>query len=315
MIKLAPETILVHRADGSVEPLAVDQLEAELAECCAATGVDDGELPVDIVRVISHYFGGGRLRAAADDGEVEALVCRVLVDAGLRELAEAFVARRGTEEAAARERLAPREAAEREVLLRADPFFVGRPIDRLVAEMESVLERLGLVTITAAAFVELAKSLCLSRASESRGEPSPYWAISVADVPAHLAPELAEWSAAGVVRWHPVSRLLPVIRCQVDLALLRVTGSVMVELALFPRLNGLAGLVAGAVRSMAAELQRRPEETELHEVRGQVIWKGLDALASGLHVGAAGLLSLRREVAGISAHHFGDLPWLRWEID
>ena len=140
MIKLKTGSLLLHSVNGDFELLDLNDLHDSLFDCCVEIGIDDQELPADIINVVTTFASN---HDKIDERELERLIVRILMDSGLHALAELFASKRGTApEFILDERVNPDEDTIR-TILRSEPFFVAKPINQLSSMIVGQLEKLG----------------------------------------------------------------------------------------------------------------------------------------------------------------------------
>jgi len=308
MIKLQAEKMIVHDA-GAGRLLDLEELRADLDDCCRQAGLKEPDLADDLVGIVRRY-GSERLRRGATVTlvEVEALVVRILLDSGLRSVATLFQQQRQLPAADSSGEFAAIATLDLADLLSRDPFFLARPSAEVLELLPTMLERLHLRRVSPAFVQTLARHLYVNR--QTPQEPvaaNGYWLVgrsAVETLVAEHAP--AELVAAGLA-FLPVSALFPRLIAEVNLHrhALACVGEPLTELAVLPAFDRLCQQLLHLLRRLARMVTEQLHEPQPRPVPAVVRCRGLAALAGqGLGLDSKGRADLRDELAACLNHHF-----------
>ncbi len=305
MIKLQSGSILLQQPEGELEFLDVDHLHDCLWSCCRRVGIDDPELPSDIMNVVT-TFSEHRRDLKGED--VDQLITKILADSGLRELAVEF----------AKTRKAPVEPADEMIrptrdgilaTLRNDPFFLAKPLDQLTTMVLAELERLSFTCCTRALITELARNTWYSlEAPQPADETKPYWLISRQEMPKFFHGEALRLLTTGIVLIHSISSLLPAILMRIDLVLLARScgGDQMPELALYPRLEDLCHELALMRGTLLDELTERLPEPPTEPLATKIGFNGMETLLHDFTPSRERARIIRSEISEILQRNLND---------
>ena len=313
MIRLQAGTILLETPDGGTEFLDLDRLHEEIWACCRKVGIDDPEMPDDIIGVIT-AFAGRQPRLTVS--EVDALVLQILCDSGFRQLAEAFACQRPEAALPAGVKLVePDEALVRDLLSR-EAFFVNKPVPAVAGMVLAHLDRLNFSRCTPAFLVELGRHLWLHRqAPAAAAGAAPYWLLPRAELPAIVPGDLRHWFDRAIVSASSVSFLFPAVRFEASLLQLArdLGGGPLLDLQFQPAFDELCIILPRLHQAIRAELRRRaPGVDEVSPP--SVSFTGLKPLAAE-HCGSSlrAEKALRESLAAIARGRLAG-PAVEWEF-
>ena len=278
MIKLQSGSILLRTPDGDQEFLDLDALHDDLWASCQAVGIEDPEMPDDILGVVCAFVDRGVQLTAAD---IDAMVLQILCDSGMRALADEYAKRRHASASVVNpeEMISPAPDLVAE-LLREQPFFLGTPIEKLTNLVLVQLGKLGFTECNRRFIVELARnSWHHLRTHAEEPKERGLWLIHRREFAGILSGKAGQLVAADVLQLLSISALFPAIQARLDLyQLARTLGpGLLPELQFYPAVEEACHAFCNACKAIEAEArQRRPDlDTPLP---GRVEFRGLKAL-------------------------------------
>lgn len=273
---------------GCQTTLDVEGIRLAVRDCCLAVGVQETWLADQMELALDDFFmaraerGGGDAIPAST--EIDALVARLLLAAGYRDVAAEYSRRRQLQASPVAD-TAPWDTARIRRLLGQSYALPEAVIARLAQQVVRKLDGLGFRQVSDRLILELAGHLAGSRTPPGPAIPgllesdSP-WLLAAgfwksADGVAGPARRLCE---AGILRPRPVSRLLPVPGVVLDLERLALEAGAVTEDDFWPRLHH----VTLAVREILGVMDALLAETEPDAAGGvpRVLVTGFPALAA-----------------------------------
>lgn len=321
MIKLQADTIRIRAEAGGELTLNLDQLRNELWQSCHLMGVEDPELADDIVAVIRNFVKEGpQSHQSYSRGEIDELVIQILLDSGFPQVATDYRRRRHLQEASGTvpDRVKPEPAIIR-LILQRDPFFMSKPVDRVLDTIIRKIAGLQLSEVSPRLVMELGKEVW----SENENQRKPidadsYWLIHRDEIPSLLASPDARLIASGTVAVRSVSNLLPRLSIQANLDYLIGDSAVVVaELMLYPAFDLLCEQLHGMVDRLLVEIRSRATELAVIGDVGTHIQFGRSEEVARGQMQATGVAAarLRQDLDRIAVHHFPAGDGINFVID
>ena len=321
MIKLQADTIRIRAEAGGELTLNLDQLRNELWQSCHLMGVEDPELADDIVAVIRNFVKEGpQSHQSYSRGEIDELVIQILLDSGFPQVATDYRRRRHLQQASGTvpDRVKPEPAIIR-LILQRDPFFMSKPVDRVLDTIIRKIAGLQLSEVSPRLVMELGKEVW----SENENQRKPidaesYWLIHRDEIPSLLASPDARLIASGTVVVRSVSNLLPRLSIQVNLDYLIGDSAVVVaELMLYPAFDLLCEQLHGMVDRLLVEIRSRATELDVIGDVGTHIQFGRSEEVARGQMQATGVAAarLRQDLDRIAVHHFPAGDGINFAID
>jgi hypothetical protein len=322
MIKLRADTILIRADAGGELPLDLEQLRDELWQTCVQTGVDDSELADDIVAVIRNFVNEGpQANQSYSRCEIDELIVQILVDSGFPNVAAEYRRRRQMDDfVVVPDHVRPEPASIRLVLQR-DPFFVSKPVDRIIDALIMRIASLRLADISPRLVAELGKAIWHEQeaARIPSSQAAGYWLIHRDEIPALLSGADAQLLATGAIHIRSVSSLLPRLQLQTNLGYIitDTDGSLIPELALFPAFDTLCSRLNGIVRRLISEVQVRADRRSVIDiVRARLIFSQIyESACNQPHGSGTAAARLRQDLDSIAAHHFAAFDNIEFEFE
>ncbi len=287
MIELSASHHLVLE-QGRPVTLDVESVRLDVRSCCLAVGVQETWLADQMELALDDFFmarseRGGEAALPAR-GEVDALVARLLLAAGYRDVAAEYSRRRQLQASPVAD-TAAWDAARVRRLLGQSYALPEAAIARLAQQVVRKLDGLGFRQVSDRLILELAGHLAGTRTPQGPAIPgllesdSP-WLLAAgfwksADGVAGSARRLCE---TGVLRPRPVSRLLPVPGVVLDLERLALEAGGATEDDFWPRLRHATLAVRELLAVMDALLAEREPDASGGVPR--VVVTGFPALAA-----------------------------------
>ncbi len=290
MIKMQSGSILLQTPTGEQEFLDLDLLHDDLWASCLEAGVEDSEMPDDIISVITGFVGRGSVLSSE---EVNSLVLQMLCDSGLHDLADAFAQRRhAISTVLSTEEIITPDHEQILAILRNQPFFLAKPVDQIATMVESQLDQLKFTECSRRFVIELARNSWHNlQSSQFASASGTYWLIHRREFAGLLPPSLTALLYADVVDIRSVSSLLPAVRGHVDLSLLarQLGPGLLPELQFCPAVENIANLLQEAHEAITREAATREAGVDV-PLPGEIHFVELKTLVAE-HLGG----SLREE--------------------
>ncbi len=286
MIKLQEEGVLV-REGAAVTAHALDEWRILVQRCCRATGFSRVNLADDVAEVVRRFCAmrASRQQPAAVE-EVDALVVQLLLDSGLHEVAARFQHERQVLPPNAGEDRLRLAAVDLTELLRADPFFLNKPLDSLIDRLRQALESLSLRFAGAPFIQALAREIWWQmqvHAEPAEREDAPFhhcWLISPEQMQVMLAEHAGDALLTAGLRVKPVSRLLPTLAAELPMARLatELAGKPPTELALLPAFDQACRDLATLIHRLCAIIDQRVQSREPGGLPVRLTLQGIESL-------------------------------------
>ncbi len=255
MIHLSESAVLIKSGDGTSRAFEPEELQARLVGSCIASGVREFWLAEDLVNAVeTALVAQSKEGVTFEAAEVDGIVAKALEEAGYPEVAEKFRSASGSADPTA-----PVAPDELRSLLSRRLGVSGTELESLAAAVMDACGRIGMAQPDQALLLELGRNLKRSPAGQvppklslglakggRRGDTHSPWLAVPPDLVAGLSTETRGHLDAGALVVGGISRLFPSIKIDlrlVDLATLLQLESPVTELALFPRLSGMAHAV------------------------------------------------------------------------
>jgi hypothetical protein len=312
MIRLRTGSVLVRGDDGSKRLVDLCDLKDVLWDACQELGLDDPDLPADVIGVVATFV---EQRSDLDVTKLDRLVVKILMDSGLHALAESFAAHRGSvPELMFDEVVDPDDDAIGEIL-RSEPFFLAKPIKKLTTMVLSQLEKLGFTTCGRNLIVELARNTWSSLNSSEDGSGQTYWLMSRAEIAALVDGPLLSLLTSDVIEVKSVSSLLPALHVSVSMmTLARKCGAgSMAELTFYPALHDLCNLLPELRAQLGPVIERRRIGMSVKDLSMDVMFQGVDGLASEFSMAGGSTVSLKAELENVIAPIF-EPETISWDL-
>ena len=283
MIELYSQGRLVEES-GRLVSLDVDGLVREVRAACAAAGIADAWLAEQMALAVDDFFlarsgsggepGDAPPQPAPTRGDVDRMVAGTLLAAGYADVAAAYLKGRnlplladGPDAPPALPWDIPRLTRLLQPRLPLPEALLQGVVERVGAKLEDLNFR----EITDGLVLELAAHVLRDRALFLAGAPpdgSP-WLVEPRPWMDALGGDCLRLCRAGVLRAHPVSRLLPTARVALDLAALApgFGGGPLTELQVFPELRRTARIARRLLLQMRETIQDQVEVTPDMPVR------------------------------------------------
>ena len=277
MIKLQTGSVLIKQPDGDLEFLNLDQLHDVLTQCCLENGVDDLELPGDVLSVVSTFLSR-RQHVLPED--IHQLIIRILCDSGLRLLAEAYARRVNSPETFERSDFISPDELEIQKLLSDEPFFVAKPVEQIATMVMAQLKHLKFSRCNQSFIIELARNAWFNLHHKQDNDSSEYWLLHRRDIQDYLKGETLRLHSLGILQIRSISALFPAIRCQVSLtALSQIYGQkVLTELQFYPSVDSICkSLLVVRGQLLDAMIERVPALKE-EKINMQVHFVGMNII-------------------------------------
>ena len=248
--------------NGREASLDLDGLCREVRDSCTAVGMRDPWLAEQMVFALEDYFftrtDGGETKRPKRE-EIDALVARLLLAAGYGDVAAEFSRRRQliAPDASAVAPL-PWNEARVSQLLRRGFALPGELLGMTAGRVLDKLAELRFRQVTDALILELAGELLRETPTSPATAPGSPWLF----LPDHwdrvFTGDSARFCRAGVLRPHPVSRLLPAARLTLDLPRLAagLESVPLTELQFWPELRRAAQAAGRALLVMREQIRR-----------------------------------------------------------
>ena len=321
MIKLRADTIRIRAEAGGELTLNLDQLRNELWQSCHLMGVEDPELADDIVAVIRNFVKEGpQSHQSYSRCEIDELVIQILLDSGFPQVATDYRRRRHLQHATGTvpERVKPEPAIIR-LILQRDPFFMSKPVDRVLDTVIRKIAGLQISEVSPRLVMELGKAVWSQNENQRKPiDAESYWLIHRDEIPSLLAGRDARLIASGTVAVRSVSNLLPRLSIQANLDYLIGDSAVVVaELMLYPAFDTLCEQLHGMVDRLLVEIRSRAtERAVIEDVDTHIQFSRSEEVAHGqMHATGVAAARLRQDLDRIAAHHFPACDGINFVID
>lgn len=288
MIQISSTYVQLRQSDGQDFFYNLDELRCALDRHCRQLGVKQPDLLDDLLELLRVYTRETQLPALTRP-DLERLVARLLIDAGQRELAEAYLAAvpgpAGSPSPGPQLDCTPANLRQ---ALAGDPFFLAKPRDEILPPLLAAIQQLGLRQVSETLVLELARHLWCQRPNPA---PAGYWLLETEEIDQFLCVSAPLWGQSAL-RVRPVSQLAPMLHLRLDL--LTLAGSEPTELFFFR-----------AFERAAAEL-RQTLDLLRQEIRQRLAW----GPAVGVHAAlrCQGLAALGRQLYGSDCAAAAALP-------
>ncbi len=272
MIKINSNSFFIKDINGSLNILNLDELEEDLWNATTGSAASDWEVTKTLLTTLKELIADKYRHGESVSREyVDKLVVRMLNDAGYGHIVSALEAvPAGSVEELQSATPIP-EFQRINELISADSFFSGKSTNAIAKLVETKASEWGLQEVTEQFLLELAKILYvnqrreISRHSFAVNEPSEYWLIREKQIYEVFKDEDLEYVRRGIVRISSISRLLPIIKVNIDLEkFVSDFGSdPVLEVQIFPALDSLfqdLESMVDRVKGVVAELTDPPSD-------------------------------------------------------
>lgn len=312
MIRLRSGSVLVRGDDGSKRLVDLCDIRDVLWESCQELGLDDPDLPADVIGVVATFV---EQRSDLNMKKLDRLVVKILMDSGLHALAESFAANRGSvPELMFDEVVDPYEDAIGGIL-RSEPFFLAKPIEKLTTMVVSQLEKLGFATCGRNLVVELARNTWSNLNRSEGGSGQTYWLMPRAEIAALIDGPLLSSLTSGVIEVKSVSSLLPALHVSVSMmTLARKCGAgSLAELTFYPALHDLCNILPDLRAQLGPVIERRRIGMAVKDLSMDVTFDGIDGLTSEFSMAGGSTVSLKTELENVIAPIF-EPETISWDL-
>jgi len=244
MIQLFSQHFMVLDRNGRQRSFSFDELRRDLLCCFRACGVSDAWAAEEVALVIEEQFERGRTDSEAPvrEAEVDALVASVLAASGYGDVAAQYRRlRNGEPSGDAVGPFADWDDARLGALLERALSLLPEDREELAGRVRRALVLLGFTEVSDELVRQLGGHLLRNRAPapDQSGADDPRWLFPPDFWASAWSDAAAELVAGGVLKPHPVSRLIPRARVDLDLARLAdaMGGGPLTELGFLPRLR------------------------------------------------------------------------------
>ncbi len=293
MIKLPREHLFFRdEATGTYETFSPDSFQNELEQSFQAVGIYEDWIPHEITQTVIDHLqvpAQGRNGKALTRVDIDALVKKVLIDAGYPDVAAQYCSRRGVAPEADRASEAEEWSAARIRHVLTSALAVDENgVEEVVRAVMEKLRNLGFSQVTDDLITGLGRHVLFNRntAPEQQLEAAGQWDSGQAEGglflsvdPRHrLGEECLQLLEEEVITLHTSNRLLPLTWCTVNLRkyFAKIDAYPFIALSLLPEMYPLSDRCGKIVYAARQELCRECPHASAHPAR--VYLEGVDTL-------------------------------------
>ncbi len=282
MIKLFSKSLMIAGRDGCQRSFCFDEVRRDLFTCFRACGIRDVWAAEHIAMIVEEQLEcqhASGVNSFAEE-QLEALLSSVLCASGYSDVATHYNEMHDLQAVAGVPAFAAwDERRLEEILVRT--LFLGREVcQELVPQVKQALLSLGFAKVSDSLISELGAHFLENRDGSAKELPHTdlYWLLGPGDWDAFFSGPLAELVATGVLKFHPVSKLIP--RARVELDLIRLADGVgekpLTEIEFLPRVHDICTKIPEALTLARKEICQRKPYAKHHP--SHLIIRGLDSL-------------------------------------
>ena len=210
--------------DGSKEVINLDLLENRLKKAFLDLGHYNPEFCRDIIATVREYIesarGSGQILALT---EINDTVVRILCNTGFSEVASKFRGEAKYLEINYDDMLVHISESSLQEIFDHDPFFVDKPINKIINYLVDKLPILGFAKIPETLLLALAKNVYIylisgqdiDKCTQNR---SKIWVIHPKTIQSFLDAKEDSLFRNGVISINPISMLFPAVKIEIDLS-------------------------------------------------------------------------------------------------